>query len=273
MGNAGDLLKHGVLAALVRWRLERGASVRFLDLFAGEPFACVAPETVKRVRGLAGSALTAAQTEIDEGRYFGSGRLIRKLQVPVFVDDCDSERLKRLLACDLQPLKDAFPDAFDRSGRYDAYAAFEKIACKAREGDVALIDPFSEFLPRKAKMIVPQMKEMADRASVVLFALNKDPGNRDASRFNNLLKKHLKGAWRMTCPPLPCRGIRSESLYHAEIILVAHDLRADCPSVAALKARLEDLAWKLAKVLCLCGDGARMLMPRVVGEGGGVRAP
>lgn len=60
MGNAGDLLKHGVPAEFVRWRLERGASVRFLDLFVGEPFACVAPETVKRVRGLAGSALTAA---------------------------------------------------------------------------------------------------------------------------------------------------------------------------------------------------------------------
>lgn len=173
----------------------------------------------------------------------------------------------------MQPLKDAFPDAFDRSGRYDAYAAFEKIAGKAQKEDVALIDPFSEFLPRKAKTVVPQMEEMAKRAAVVLFALNKDPGNRVASRFNNLLKKHLKGAWQMTCPPLLYRGIRGESQYHAEIILAAHDLRADCPNVAALKTRLEDLAWKLTKVLCLCGDGARMLMPRVVGEGGGVRAP
>lgn len=275
MGNAGDLLKHGVLAEFVRWRVKRDAPARFLDLFAGEPFACVASETVQRVRGLAGSALTEAQTGIDECRYFGSGKLVHNLgkrldaDVPVFVGDCDSKRLKKLLACDLQLLKDAFPDAFDHSGKYDAYAAFEKIACKARKEDVALIDPFKEFLPRKAEMIVPRMEEMADQAAVVLFALNKDPGNRVASQFDDLLKDHLKGAWRMTCPPLPYRGLRGESQYHAEVVLASRDLRGDCPDTAGLKAGLEDLAWNLAKVLCLCGDGAQMLMPRVVGEGAG----
>ena len=280
MGNAGDLLKHGVLAEFVRWRLERGASVRFLDLFAGEPSACVVPETVKRVRGLTESALAKAQSEIDECRYFGSSKLVRNLgqrhdgsNVCVFVNDCDLERLKKLRACGLKSLNKAFPTAFDRSGS-DAYAAFEKIAREAERKDVALIDPFKEFLPRKAKMIVPQMEEMADRAAVVLFALNKDPGNRFASRFDDLLKNHLKGAWRMTCPPLPYRGLRGESRYHAEVVLASRNLRGDCPDTARLKAGLEDLAWNLAKVLCLCGDGARMLMPRVVGESDGSwRAP
>ena len=275
MGNAGDLLKHGVLAEFVRWRIERHAPVRFLDLFAGEPFACVASETVRRVRGLAGSALTEAQTGIDECRYFGSGKLVHNLgkrldaDVPVFVGDCDPERCKRLLACGLPSLKDKFPDAFDCFGRYDAYDAFEKIACKARKEDVALIDPFKEFLPCKAEMIVPRMEEMADRAAVVLFALNKDPGNCHGRRFNCHLKEHLKGAWRMTCPPLPYRGLRGESQYHAEVVLASRDLRGDCPDTAGLKAGLEDLAWNLAKVLCLCGDGARMLMLRVVGESDG----
>lgn len=280
MGNAGDLLKHGVLAEFVRWRLERGASVRFLDLFAGEPSACVVPETVKRVRGLTESALAKAQSEIDECRYFGSSKLVRNLgqrhdgsNVCVFVNDCDLERLKKLRACGLKSLNKAFPTAFDCPGS-DAYAAFEKIAYKAERKDVALIDPFKEFLPRKAKMIVPQMEEMADRAAVVLFALNKDPGNRVASRFDDLLKNHLKGAWRMTCPPLPYRGLRGESRYHAEVVLASRNLRGDCPDTARLKAGLEDLAWNLAKVLCLCGDGARMLMPRVVGESDGSwRAP
>ena len=279
MGNAGDLLKHGVLAEFIRWRVKRDAPVRFLDLFAGEPFACVASETIRRVRGLAGSALTEAQTGIDECRYFGSGKLVHNLgkrldaDVPVFVGDCNPERCKRLLTYDLRSLKDKFPDAFDCFGRYDAYAAFDKIVCKARKEDVALIDPFKEFLPRKAKTIVPQMEEMADRAAVVLFALNKDPGNRVASRFDDLLKTHLRDAWRMTCPPLPYRGIRGESQYHAEVVLAARDLRGDCPDTDGLKARLEDHAWKLAKVLCLCDDGARMLLPRVIGEGGGAYAP
>ena len=37
MGNAGDLLKHGVLAEFVRWRCESGRPGRFIDLFGGEP--------------------------------------------------------------------------------------------------------------------------------------------------------------------------------------------------------------------------------------------
>lgn len=32
------MLKHGVLAEFVRWRCERGASFRFIDLFGGEPW-------------------------------------------------------------------------------------------------------------------------------------------------------------------------------------------------------------------------------------------
>ena len=141
MGNAGDLLKHGVLAEFVRWRLERGASVRFLDLFAGEPSACVVPETVKRVRGLTESALAKAQSEIDECRYFGSSKLVRNLgqrhdgsNVCVFVNDCDLERLKKLRACGLKSLNKAFPTAFDRPGS-DAYAAFKKNRARgARSG-------------------------------------------------------------------------------------------------------------------------------------------
>ena len=36
MGNAGDLLKHGVLAEYVRWQCELGLPPRFLDPFGGE---------------------------------------------------------------------------------------------------------------------------------------------------------------------------------------------------------------------------------------------
>ena len=60
MGNAGDLLKHGVLAETLRHRLifERNQPIRFLDLFGGEPFS---PETsdeiVQRVGKLSDCAL------------------------------------------------------------------------------------------------------------------------------------------------------------------------------------------------------------------------
>ena len=79
MGNAGDLLKHGVLAEVVRWQCEQGIQLRFIDLFGGEPWKePVSPEVARRVRGLATvCALRAAQTGIEDGRYYGSGWVVR----------------------------------------------------------------------------------------------------------------------------------------------------------------------------------------------------
>ena len=67
--------------------------------------------------------------------------------------------------------------------------------------------PFNEFLPRRAPAVVPQMTAMAERAAVMLFALNLDPRNPIGRRFDALLEEYLRGAWRMTCPPL--RGTAS----------------------------------------------------------------
>ncbi len=78
MGNAGDLLKHGVLAEFVRWRREREKSFRFIDLFGGEPCNQSAPEdgaarravmVARRVLALSQDvALRMAQTGIEKNR-------------------------------------------------------------------------------------------------------------------------------------------------------------------------------------------------------------
>ena len=78
MGNAGDLLKHGVLAETLRHRLifRRNQTIRFLDLFGGEPFSCkVSEETVERVGKLSECALQDGQPDIRAGKYYGSGVL------------------------------------------------------------------------------------------------------------------------------------------------------------------------------------------------------
>ena len=64
VGNAGDLLKHGVLAEFVRWRLKGNAqrNVRFLDLFGGLPESVnVRCEVIGRVGELRGTALGETQ--------------------------------------------------------------------------------------------------------------------------------------------------------------------------------------------------------------------
>lgn len=269
MGNAGDLLKHGVLAEFVRWQCEQGKSFRFFDLFGGEPCGKPVAEVAARVHALQECTLRAAQTGIDADHYYGSGLLVRKVaeqtgsgSVRVFTDDSCPARRERLRASGLLILSEEFPDY--GGGEYDGYAAFGKIIEEAKDGDLVLIDPFAKFLKDKAKTVVPQMEEMAKRASVFLFALNLNPHNSVGRMFDDLLKKHLQGAWRMTCPRLPKRGIKGESKYDAEIVLAAQPFleHGESPDVVGLRTRIEDFTKNLADVLNL---PAQQLMPRVIG--------
>ena len=273
MGNAGDLLKHGVLAEFVRWQCEQGKSFRFIDLFGGEPCNQSAPDSddgaakrrmmvAMRVRELPEStALRKAQTGIGQDRYYGSGLLVRKVSaqtgkgdVSILVNDSCEARRERLRESGLSLLDEEFPDV-----DFDAYKAFEEIVPqdkeivrqdKLRKDDLVLIDPFSDFLKSKANEVIPQMAKAAKRAAVLLFALNLDPCNRVGQKFEALLKKHLPEAWRMTMPPLRFTGIRGESKYHAEVVLAARALTD--PDTAAprryLERRLERLAMYLADI-------------------------
>ena len=100
------------------------------------------------------------------------------------------------------------------------------------------------------------MAKAAERAAVLLFALNLDPSNCVGQRFEGLLKEHLPEAWRMTMPPLRFTGIRGESKYHAEVILAARALTD--PDADKLKERLEELGARLADIV------ACQLKPRAV---------
>ena len=192
MGNAGDLMKHGVLAEVVRWQCEQGVQLRFIDLFGGEPWEeSVSLEVARRVQGLeTGCALRAAQTGIEDGRYYGSGWVVRHVGTAtsgrgtarVLTTDRDQERRERLCDSGLSLLTEDFPNA-DLS---DSYSMFEKdVVPSAQHGDLALIDPFARFLPDRAPAVIPQMKEMARRAAVLLFALNLNPTNRVGQRFDS----------------------------------------------------------------------------------------
>lgn len=207
MGNAGDLLKHGVLAEFVRWRCERGASFRFIDLFGGEPCNQSAPDAgaVKRFRSLLPreTALRMAQIDIEKARYYGSGLLVKNIaektgkgKVHVLINDkCEARRERLEREESLFLLKEAFPCI-----SADAYEAFEEIVCqgKLEKVDLVLIDPFDDFLnPNKGehyKEVIPQIKETIKQdAAVILFALNKNPCKGVGQKFDQPLKKQAGG--------------------------------------------------------------------------------
>jgi len=253
MGNAGDLLKHGVLAEFVRWRRERGASFRFIDLFGGEPSECPHPGVASRVLALPKDiALRAAQPDIEavqEPCYYGSGHLVKNIadkidsgNVCILVSDSCPARRKRL--------KDSGLSLLDEKFSFDGYTAFKEIVLG--DGDLVLIDPFACFLRKgKYKTVIPQIAEAIEQgAAVILFALNLNPCNSVGRKFEKLLKDYLPKAWRMTMPPLRFTRIRGESKYHAEVILAAKVLEgeAGADDVADLKKCLEKLAEHLADI-------------------------
>lgn len=267
MGNAGDLLKHGVLAEFVRWQCEQGKSFRFIDLFGGEPWGLPSVEVVRRIQQLPeGLALKAAQPDIGKGRYYGSGYLVRNVaknargrDVRVFVNDINPEHRQQLRESGL-PLLDEEFSLGTGLGQYDGYNVFEKIVPQIKEDDLVLIDPYAEFLSKKAEAVVPQIGKVIKCASVLLFALNQDPCNQCGRRFDALLKEHLPDAWRMTCPPLRDCQVRGESKYHAECVLAAYPFpeHKNDQDVTGLRKRLDTLAEHLADLL------AQQLKPRVI---------
>ena len=275
MGNAGDLLKHGVLAEFARWQCGLGGPFRFLDPFGGEPWGRAVPDVARRVRALSACALREAQTGIEEGRYCGSGLVVRHLaeaarrsDVQVLSGDACLERRERLRAAGLSMLYDEFATFGAGVGRdgHDGYAALTEIARGAREGDLVLVDPFlDDFVEERAPAVVPRMAEMVERAAVLLFALHPHPEDPASRRFDALLAAHLPGAWRVTCPPLVGTRIRGESTYHAEVVLAARPLLKEngARDAGVLWERVTELTERLAGVFHLPLHQVRL---RIVGR-------
>ena len=282
MGNAGDLLKHGALAELVRWRCGlpgmRGRKFRFFDLFGGRPWEDDAQsEVLWRVHSLADTALLAAQPEISQGRYYGSGHLVWQAaenagadNIAVFASDSHKGRDFELRNSGLTPVAEAMPGAVapvlpgGHAPPYDAYACLRHWAERARlPGDLALVDPFGNFLPRKSGVVIPQVAAASKKAPVVLFALNLEPTNKVGERFHASLKAHLPHALKMTCPPVAKTGVKGEGKYHADVVL---SVPPGLLKTGGLQERLSDFAEKLAGVLGLSGEQAEMLKPKVIGQ-------
>ena len=279
MGNAGDLLKHGVLAETLRHRLifQRKQPIRFLDLFAGVPFS---PETsdeiIRRVGKLSECALQEGQREIDSGIYYGSGMLVQKLgeslggRVCVFASDCNEGRRKRLRESGLRPIEDAFPQLGEPAS-YDAYRALDVIGHETTRNDLILIDPFDDFLKpnengcNRAESVLPMLSQIAKSSTFLLFVLNKDPFNHVGRRFDELLQNHLSGAFTMTCPPIRPSKIKGESKHYVDVVLAGPDLVRDPGAAAHLRCRLELLARKLADALGLSERGYMMMRPHAIG--------
>jgi hypothetical protein len=245
MGGAGDLLKHGVLAEFTQWWCQRHTTpLRFADPFGGRPWvAPPVPRVAERVKALAGCALFTAQPHPDV-RYYGSGHLVRQAtqavgqQAEVLVSDRDPAALHDLVTSGLTPLQHP---GFDPANGFS-------ILTTEIDVDVVLIDPFASFLWEEAPMVLPQVGTVSQRRAIVVFVLIQDPMNVDGRRYTTLKSHHLAHAWTLSCPPLQHTGVKDESGYSSEVLLVAPQLLAQ-PTAAMLQDQLARYARRLTEVL------------------------
>ena len=275
MGNAGDFLKHGILAEFVRWRRESpdaGNPFRFLDPFGGVPSREVGGDEIiaQRFRRLAdiapGCALVQAQKEMPE-RYFGSGHVVRRAaggNAEILVSDCCPEKRKALLRePEFTELKAA---GFDPR---DGYSALDSVNRGDLDADLVLIDPFGEFLRDRQDDVLPRIADAAKRMAVALFVLDMDTGKNPSptvkkigAEWRSNKAKHLAGALSLSCPPVekPRPRARRKREYRTEVVLAGRGLSG----ADELRKHLDDFAEKLAAVLGLFGKDAEMLKPKEI---------
>ncbi len=245
MGNAGDLVKHGLLAEFTQWWCNHEARpIRFLDPFAGMPW--VAPpklEVTRRLKALPPCAVLAAQPD-PTTRYYGSAYVVLNAaravgcDAEVAVSDSDPEARRPFQTSQFRTIASA------RFSPSDGFSILEADV----EGDLVLLDPFADFLPRHAVEVIPRLGKASALLACVLFVLNLDPTNPVGQRYRTLCSTYLRGARKLTCPTLPNRGVAGESRYEVEVLLVWRRL-AEHPGSRELKDRLEAYARELSKVL------------------------
>ena len=244
MGNAGDLLKHGVIAEFAEWACRVfGKPLAFLDPFGGRPWEEPPnPRVADRLRRLPDCALKRAQPQY-ERRYYGSGHVFRHAarsagcSSRVFASDRDADSRAELTASGLEELS---ASGFDSQNAYSILTA-------DMSGDLLLIDPFSDFLP-SAPTYLPELARVAQRIPVILFVLDLDPNNRVGRQYADLRSKYLVDAFCVRCPKLADSGVRGEAKYEAEVILLATSLEAH-PQYPTLRRSLSYFVERLSGVL------------------------
>jgi hypothetical protein len=247
MGNAGDLLKHGLLAEFTQWFCSHQTEpLRFLDPFAGRPFGVAKPEVLRRLQALPPCALRDAQR--DSQNYYGSANVVLNAAQAVgrlaHVSVSDQAPEARNLFLD--PIEQLEVEGFTPT---DGFSVLDSAA----KGDLLLLDPFGDFLPRHAQDVIPKVAQMSAKMACVLFVLNMNPGNRVGHRYAELRRKHLPSAWSLHCPKLGNRSlqgnvVRGETRYEVEVLLAWSRL-TDHPRRADLSVRLEAYAVALSSVL------------------------
>lgn len=255
-GNAGDLLKHGWLAAVARWLLSKTEGVlRYADPFAGNWDYNLIPAVSQRLERLGGTLLSRySGSAWQNARYLGSTGLVGAIAsherhpVEIWVGDRCEERTARLIAdhgCREMPES------------RDGYAALRRDELY----DLILLDPFRDFVDQ-ASDVIPKLVARTVDCSILLFTISTSDSRGARACCADALRRECSRQSATVIAggiPGPIRSrIRGESGYEMEVAFLP---RTDLAAGACSEA-LPELAVTAVQVAAALGTGieARLWM-------------
>ena len=233
MGNAGDIIKHGLLAEFVKWHKERGGKeLRFADSFGGCPWGNLSSVVQKRLVGLKNTALLEVYTKTED-KYYGSSHLVRKVaekhRLAVRIDISDNDPKAR---CNLgnSIKKHGFMELIELPSDNNGY----KILDNGQKYNLILLDPYSEFLRdefyfdnrnKVFNQILNLIKTHKD-LFIAVFVLDMNSQNQVGRRFSSFKQKDLSNCtFSLRCPKLlGDTGIKGEDKFDSEILLISQQI-------------------------------------------------
>ena len=224
MGNAGDLIKHGLISEFFEWYLKlfKEKGIIYFDPFGGRPWdSPINPEVKNRLNNLPPCALKSAQNNIDKC-YFGSGHIIENIgkihniETKVYLSDRDNIAYVDLIDSGLSPIT---------LKGFNSESAYSILGCEFRKtkDTLILIDPFNdlqkintEFLQMIVDLVLNQ------KVIVALYVLYKNEEIElwdDFTSLNEKLTKDRLNYHSLLCKKIDNSEIEGESKFNSFISL------------------------------------------------------
>lgn len=223
MGNAGDLIKHGLLSELINWLpVKQQEPITFYDPFGGRPWQTpITNEVARRLESLQPCPLKSSQIDAKE-RYFGSGHLIRNLsginhkKIDIYSSDRDKNARYDLKMTGLNLIH------FEEFNPDSAYSILDCPQIK-ENNSIVLIDPFYD-LPYITDVILKKIIKLVSKnpIAIILYVLYLDEEIGLWEQFQVSNRKRLNkqiSYHSLTCRAIMDSPISGEGKFHSSISL------------------------------------------------------
>lgn len=259
MGNAGDIIKHGILAEFAKWT---NGELRYADPFGGRPWGRPKPMVRDRFNRFKDSncALWEAQKGsvcVSGGLYYGSSHVVRNIaqeRAIIFADDIDNLARDDLKSSGLRILSDEFPGY-----KGNGYSILNPEILEAGRFNLILLDPHADFLRDELSVrseeggYFRKIKDAIEHNSdlwISVFVLVEGDDHR--VQYEDRRNRFFQGRGiALGCSRMPVqeRQPDGESRYDVETLLVSSRLAENTPRINELRERISNFKAGAEKAL------------------------